>query len=691
MYGVKYKIEFSTLKRNEVRVELLKSNYQGEVIQLQGMTSPFVLDTDDEDFLYIPIRKSTCKINIYGNDYLRDIFSTNYQDWKILTYYKDKLIWSGFIKPETYTQDYSSEKFELNIEGVSALSVLENIEYKSDVDGYITFTDLIKNIVSVSRASWNNIYIPNVYSSTKESIDNNILDELKINTANFFDEDGTPMKYYEVLEEMCKFLNWTASDWNGSLYFIDVDYTGAYRKYNNQFVHYDYVEQKNLNIQDIGFNGGDQALDMIGGYSKASVRSSNYKISDIVGKLDYDELDILAHEKSNYDLYTTDWQILSSPVDSQWKVHHYDFKQNEITEEEWLKYKSHKGLINTLTSAFANAFNYQSEGRGHNKTAYQYSKCIFVRTKSKENYTNSENNTPLYELKDKPVLTIYNPRVIKYSAGVISINFSVEALTYYSKPWWPNAIISNKTNGISHIKATLRIGKYYWNGKIMTDKVSTFNIPLNNDNDNSPMNIITNKTLFFGPNDATGHIINIFARPNNKLDLTGDFEFIMYSSNEYFNRKDIAGFNLHGTNISFVPYTENVGKDNDDDRLYENIVNGDFINELDTITFNINSYNRDGLSFSKPLLNNSYLQTMYNVLLNDQCRPEELLIKRIINQYQQPKIKLTQQLNLNNITNLNPTINFTDKYTHGLFQLTAANIDFALELAELKMIKNERG
>lgn len=42
--------------------------------------------------------------------------------------------------------------------------------------------------------------------------------------------------------------------------------------------------------------------------------------------------------------------------------------------------------------------------------------------------------------------------------------------------------------------------------------------------------------------------------------------------------------------------------DKDSDRIYENVVNENFINELDEIEFKISSYNNDGACYSKVLL-----------------------------------------------------------------------------------------
>ena len=127
--------------------------------------------------------------------------------------------------------------------------------------------------------------------------------------------------------------------------------------------------------------------------------------------------------------------------------------------------------------------------------------------------------------------------------------------------------------------------------------------------------------------------------------------------------------------------------DKDSDRIYENVVNENFINELDEIEFRISSYNNDGACYSKVLLLDEYLKdNLYSSIEKTLIRPEELLIRRIINQYGATKIKLTQVLlNSNSIT---PLSVLSDNYMKGKrFMIAGGEIDFANEQFTCKMIE----
>ena len=127
--------------------------------------------------------------------------------------------------------------------------------------------------------------------------------------------------------------------------------------------------------------------------------------------------------------------------------------------------------------------------------------------------------------------------------------------------------------------------------------------------------------------------------------------------------------------------------DKDSDRIYENVVNENFINELDEIEFKISSYNNDGACYSKVLLLDEYLKdNLYSSIEKTLIRPEEFLIRRIINQYGATKIKLTQVLlNSDSIT---PISVLSDNYMKGKrFMIAGGEIDFANEQFTCKMIE----
>lgn len=180
-----------------------------------------------------------------------------------------------------------------------------------------------------------------------------------------------------------------------------------------------------------------------------------------------------------------------------------------------------------------------------------------------------------------------------------------------------------------------------------------------------------------GVNDLEGTIIN-FDRT-----IVGDLELVLYNPKfetaaPYFFLKNIT---IDSQKINY----STVAKDNDkEDTKYENVVNGDYINALGDIEFKITSKNDSELSFSKAITGSSILDKLANTIYNSSDKPEELLIKRIINQYQQPKIKLTQIVK----PLIFPYSIITDSYLSGKkFLFTGGTINYEDNSTECNMIE----
>jgi hypothetical protein len=274
-------------------VEIQKEDYTGQVTELTGSgEAPFSIEIADDDFLYVPVRFSTATIRVVGTDYLQSLYSTGYRQYRVIFKRSGIVTWCGFIKPELYTQDYSGTIFELELECISAMSVLEYIDYKIKNEaekGFVTLWELLTRCVSESRGCYSNVYIPHVYAKDKSDYTawTNVLQEMTISEQNFFDEDDKPMKLKEVLEEICKFLNWTCIDWKGDLYFVDVDHAGDYYKYTLDFSAYTTVRGFAISVQKVDFSGDNHTLDILGGYNKVTVKDSNYPVENLLPDEDF--------------------------------------------------------------------------------------------------------------------------------------------------------------------------------------------------------------------------------------------------------------------------------------------------------------------------------------------------------------------------------------------------------------------
>lgn len=676
-YGLVYTLPFASIDGKAYEVKIEREGYAGKTTELRGQTSPFKVTIDSEEFIYTPTRFSTATMAIFGGDYLQDLFSTDYRMHRITLYADGVAVWCGFIKPELYTQDYSSDKFNLEINCYSAMSVLEFVEYKQDGEerGFVSLWSLLKKCVEESRGLYTAIYIPHVYGVSQYEYNNwnNPLERMMVSEQNFFDEDDNPMSLKEVLEEIMKLMNWTCTDWNGELFFIDVDNEdGEYYKYTSEMSSYTQVQADGINVQDIGFAGNDHTLDILPGYNKASIRCSNYPVGDALPNTSFEELKKLTSKD------TKQYQS----VTEGYKVTHYEFCKSENERYKLWAYKYGSGEddmtelssdelkneidnaqtweLASITGAIPVKYDEYNEDKDGNAdiTDYEFTEQYYIKTSRR-----TADRTPIYSRNNRiPIITIKGVPAA-YNNGAFSIYFNLE-------------MFATMTGGLAtydfHFR--LRIGKkyfhggdngYYWDTNpetVVGEYTNNLWVEFGDTNVNDfkgPYEIQTKgRKLNDGMNGVKGYVCHL---PEDEI-LYGDMEFTLFGPHASFvvGSTPATYFALQGFEFTYTKYSTN--EDNEDsDRIYENIVNENYINELDEIEFKISSYNDDGACYSKVTMDNEYLtNNLYCGITATSVRPEEFLIRRIVDHYSTTKIKLTQVIKN---ANIKPYTVLSDKYS----------------------------
>ena len=675
-YGLIYTIPFVTIDNISCVVEIEKENYSGEVTELKGGASPFTVDIADDEFLYVPIRFSTATIRIVGSDYLQSLFTTAYQEYRVVFKKNGIVTWIGFIKPEIYTQDYTSETFELEMECMSAMSTLEFIDY--EVGGkkkeFVSLWSLLKKCIEASSANYNAVYLPYVYAKNEKEYlsGSNILYEMRISEQNFFDEGGKAMKLKEVLEEVCKFLNWTCVDWKGELYFIDLDYDGVYHKYNVALTEKEEVEFNSITIQNIGFAGSDHSMDILPGYNKVTIKCSNYPIPETLNfSVDYDDLERLVTLPDIVSGDDVSHRLLLNPGDLD--MYQYEQFAHRVDINGYKNNVEAENLLGAIPMRYCNYKMVDKDGgKVPDITEYNYTDIIRVRLKNKDGIVLGGY---------VPVFILRSP-CVAYPPGVFCINASVkyfqnEELSPLSKDrWGGNLMIGTK----------LFIG----NTDLTTDDPVLGNnlykctyISFGAYEDGDYKSIINDKKLNDPYQGASGKMI--YSSFTGSGITTGELEFQLLAS-MYPSEVNKYGVFLQNFTVKFIPRD---GEDttSNSDRIYENVINENYINELDEIELKISSYNHDGACYGKVVLSTDYLRDdLYSYIEGTTVRPEEQLIRRIINRYNTTRVKLTQVIKES--PDITPLSRLSDNYmVNKRFINAGGSIDYKMNRFQCVMIE----
>ncbi len=639
MYNLIYTVPFKDINNNDYTIEISEDGGTASPIELTGGVSPFTIEYNDEPFLYTPTRLTGATIKLVGGDYLQKLYSTEYQKFKVNLKKDSNILWTGFITPEVYSQDYSNNVFELEIECISALATLEYIDYKKSTDT-LTLMELLKDCISKSKGDYVHVYIPSTYN-----ID---LQMVSVSTSNFIDEDDKPMNYKEILESICTFLNWTVTEYQGDIFFIDTDYISkGYSEYKDILSRgFPTVNLSNtIKLQDIQSMGASNTLTIVGGYNKAVVIDSDYEVESerLFPELQFtamggiNKVEKVVEKK----MYQKWWCF----VPTNFKYYNYVYtgtQWREATQTE-INNDNEKNLAgvypiktteysiedmpNQLT--YTDVFELHQQFSDNNQYMYHTSPKL----KMIETNDNFMNNSIIIDSDYKLCISLDFARII-----------TDERLMYNDKGEWK----TDEELQPIQIPMSLQIGNNWYNGTNWTDSETTFNVPINITQKQTMCVYIQNNNtnnFIYNVNKLNGYLINIDKVLQGKIKLTiyNPIDTIKSTLVDYINARSYYIKNIK-LDCQKIGKNNLFGEEEKKDTKYENVVNEDYINQCDDITFYITSKNDSELSFSKAMYNNAILDTIQNKITNTQEKPEKLMIQRIVNQYQQPKIRLTQMV-----------------------------------------------
>lgn len=657
--GLRYTIPFKDSENTEYLVQIFREGYNGEAKELTGAVSCFVVSGTDDDFIYTPIRESSATIKVLDSDLLLDLYSINNQYAPVRLLRDGVLEWTGFIKPEQYTQPYVPTAEVISVDCVCALSTLEKIEYKqiNNLTGVVDLWTLIKTLISSAKGSYRGVCIPWVYGSSS-SMTGNVFERITLIENNFIKEE---MTLHEVLEAVCKFLNWTLYDFKGCLWFVDNDWKGTYRMYDEALETFAEIQGNEILLQDVGFNGSDSnTLDIVPGYNKASVKSLNHVFDDVVKDEEYDML-----EAYNNDYLVKTYEGSDGPYASRkkflkpmfWKLYTY-YNDGTIMPESVLD-SFDNGTINTVFGGvLMSEANYKCVKVGdatpdEGVTDFDYVDSVQVRVSADGSFNGGIGLKPVLEMEGENAV---------YADCAISIDASTEA--FFDREMVGPGYA--KGNGERNLMMEVSCGSKWYNGTSWVDVYAAFYAEVDDTG-----KIKSNRTPYTPYKNLSGYVI--------PMDFFIGKPKITIFAPTWLNNDGTGvntGIKIRNLKFGYAKKEGVIDEGESGDRVYENIVNESYMSEAEEIEFDISSYNRDGASFSKALLDNGWLtNNLYCKVVEEMVRPEELLIRRIVNRYGATKIKLTEALCMTG--EITPISIITERTQQGkTFRMTSGEWDY---------------
>ena len=671
---IKYFLKWKNLDNQDCLINFsIMAETAPPITELVGGETPITITTDTDNFIYTPTKFSGATVRIVGGDYLKGLYSNNYQEVRVDYYINNGLKWTGYVSPEMYSQDYSTELFEVELECISGLATLAQIQFEDDKHES-SMLDLIKTCIGAVDSPYSYVYIPQVY---KES-----LNDIFISNGNFTDENGDNMLLSDVLGNVCKFLNWTCWEYNGSVFFIDYDFTldgqATYFRYSKDFKKVNMVSLAGIiNVQEQGFKGSDNMLSIQGGYNKAVVIASDYIIEGetLIPKFDDGLTNTGFYKAEDMTLNKVDMHLEKTYYNSEWyKGYKYTYgsgSYSEISHNSEDNYTEESVFKNKTGSSFIKYFAYDNNDKPNKLTI---DSCLEVR----HSFVDDDGQFKIGTVPQLPMLTMKKPlNYMRFDKNyIVAIDFDLmwqgggnkESLNFQFGHPDQNELGNYKliqgegsttTLYSAAIPISLKIGDYYY------------------DADRKKWGL-TKKVFEVIVDNAKGNDYRAWMKPADQFTFLDGVDFegfkVRLDTDKFYKGYiEVEIYTPRFTNMGFTTYsfikdfTVKIGRikdmryvdDTQTDTLYENEIDDKFINPLDDIVFEITSASDTGLSLSKTWYKEEELDTL--TLYNDEKKkPEEYMIERVVNQYDTPKFVIQQDLQDSN--NILPHCTFTDNY-----------------------------
>ena len=650
--GLRYRIPFRDYNDTAYVVEVYRGDYTGEPTELVGAPSCFVVSGTDDDFMYVPVRGTTATLRVMDSALLLDLYSINNQYAPVKLYKEGVLEWTGYVKPEQFTQPYVPTAESISVDCVGALATLEHIEYEEQTEtGYIVLFDLLKYMVHSMNAGFRGVYIPAVYGKNEDA-----LKKIELCEENFTSED---MNLMEVMEAVCKFLNWTVCDMGGFLWFVDSDWNGTYRLYDEALTTYRDVQGSEVLLQSVGFLGSDgNTLDVVPGYNKASVKSINNVFDAVIDEEPYDILEVVqTWEWSETEKEDALKAVRKFKKPMLWKMYYYDHHMNALTQDQIASLDINTDVVGGVECSDLGYRITNKDGVWVPKdTEFNWEDTIKVRLSMYEYIITGGN--------DKYKAFSVNGVNSVWKDGAFGVNMDIRYTT------GPEMVYTAQTVINTDLYFMLRIGDHYYNGSGWVNSYSTFKIRHNVITGSGYQPIKSNLNALMPYRGLQGYVIEL---PQDRV-LKGELEFTMFINDPHDST--ISGYFIKDFRLDYAK-KEGVNDEGENgDRIYENTVNEAYMSECDEIEFEIGSYNQDGATYSKALLGDGFLtNNLYCAVVGENVRPEELMIRRIVNRYGETKIKLTEGIRMTGA--ITPITTIKERTQPGkIFRMTSGEWDY---------------
>ena len=221
-FATKYKGHFFDLSNTRYDYYIEEEGYTGSVTELVTLNEdPLVIEWSNTDKME-PIQSSSATIRLLSKSdrAFIDLYTVELGKIRMNVMKDGSLYWSGLLDPELYSEPYAYEKNYVVSITFSDFASLDRMMF--DGSGFMRLGELILTALQKSGIKYTTCgFVCSTYASIEP---NGSIDGVAcVLCDNYYDEDGSPMSWYEVLKETLKPLALRIKQYNGNVYIYDLN------------------------------------------------------------------------------------------------------------------------------------------------------------------------------------------------------------------------------------------------------------------------------------------------------------------------------------------------------------------------------------------------------------------------------------------------------------------------------------
>ena len=466
---------------------------------------------------------------------------------------------------------------------------------------------------------------------------------IKVSSDNFADEQEETMSYYEILEEIAKYLGLTITIKNDEIYFID--YIGIGKGFNGYYKYNlvtDTTTRETLNhnetIQSLDYVSDSSSLQINSGRNKAKVTCSLFDIGNMLPEFDDEKSTFISMEENA----STVGGIKYKEIIRYYSTEKFDMFQYSNGSDSG-EINNGKLTGGYLGSHFIRSAEYDAENIP-SRLNFQNELLIH-----RYGIMNGElnNSKPIIKFtSDKSITTHTN----MYFCLALDIKMNV---VLFEKNVAKELIKIADKDTTMEMYAKIKIGDKYWNGADWTTTESRFTMPITvkKGNQFNEVYLALDNTNTFdkGVGDLEGYTF----KASDEI-IRGKIELTLYTFDGYrklFPFGSVGDRFMRMRNIELrygIPnaqtvYGDYLDEDKKNDIVYENDIDEIYVDEANEINLKICTYPDDyfKLCYSTTFIGNKYLKTLKYNPLDITDKPEVVLINKVLDYYKEPKYEVS--------------------------------------------------